>query len=123
MRLLPSSHLFYVLSSPITNINSQTAWWYQRFLLDLMSASNNQQQQQQQPAWYKERLQSHIDNLRELAQEVTESKWALLGLLQVLERLEIATGNEQERREILMKLIDLDADRSERYKYMLSKIN
>jgi Protein prenyltransferase alpha subunit repeat len=97
-------------------------------------------------------LQPHLDQLRELQQETNgTSKWVLIGILQCLQfirsgdianttRTRSTTTNtstcatsepdmmirkrnvNDERRGILNKLIQIDSDRKERYKYLLRQI-
>lgn len=127
----------------LDNCRSQTAWWYQRFLLDFSSAASASGAPQQRQRLTKgtgdddgdglrneERWRTHLGNLRELVQDEENCKWAWLGILQVLDRISGTTGGngeeeesnkKNERRSILGKLIIIDPHRKERYKQMLSR--
>jgi len=115
--LLP--RLFFLLLA-VRLFYSQTAWWYQRFLLDFAISSPRRP-----PVCQDERWQAHLDNLRELVQDEGNSKWAWLGLLQVMERLGGGGDSQQqdERREILNRLMAIDPDRKGRYIQIVKSID
>ena len=81
-------------------------------------------------------VQTHRDNLQELAAEVPRSKWVWLGLLNAMDfggtthtdANVTKDGNgprpdqQQQRLAILQTLLELDDDRRERYLYLLERL-
>lgn len=112
---------------------SQTAWWYQRFLLDYASQQSQSQQQSQSNTINEnddnnERWRTHLNNLRELVQDEENCKWAWLGMIQIMDRIGSSSSKgddddnnnwDNERSKILKKLIVIDPDRKERYRQMM----
>lgn len=92
-------------SAVFTEPDDQTAWWYQRFVLDTGRCNAD-------------RLNEHLVNLRELSEE-SPSKWVLMGILNVLEQQD---GILEERRMILERLIIIDPDRQHRYRCLLEDV-
>lgn len=86
--------------------DSQTPWWYQRFLLDWSGGKSD-------------RWKQHLELLIELSEE-SSSKWVCLGRLQVLER--VGSGHD-EQKVLLQRLIEMDGDRKARYQAMLQKLD
>jgi len=92
-----------------TEPDDQTAWWYQSFLLE---ASNEDE--------LTHLLPDHVRLLRELQQETeSKSKWVLLGLLQCLGK---QPDTVDERRALLKTLIEIDADRAQRYHDLIDSL-
>jgi hypothetical protein len=119
--ILSHCNLFFILQS-----HSQTAWWYQNFLFDFVT--KQQQTDNALPDWFFDMVRGHVESLRELVQEVdSHSKWPWLGLLQALQHLpadsEDMSNTMEERREILLRLIEADPDRQGRYRYLMSKLD
>jgi geranylgeranyl transferase type-2 subunit alpha len=100
------NELELIHNAVFTEPDDQTAWWYLDFLLEN----------------YKEDidLESEKSMLEELIEaEGGQTKWGLLGLYQVLVRME---DHQDQRREILASLKTIDPDRSARYEEMLKRI-
>ena len=94
-----SQELDLIHNAIFTEPDDQTAWWYLEFLLSQGLLSNIM-------------LQSEKELLQELVADEGESKWAWLGLYNVVSRME----NEQVTvLESLDRLIELDMDRKARY--------
>jgi Protein prenyltransferase alpha subunit repeat len=137
---LVASELELVSNAIFTEPDDQTAWWYQHFLLDYIVKSLSLDTKANLGNVYSSMLQPHIEQLRELRQETqSQSKWVLIGLEQCLEcsiRLfhtgaenvsdtdqgEVVAAINAERSEILHALMDIDADRQHRYRYLLRKL-
>jgi len=85
--------------------DDQTAWWYHAFLLEWIPDLSV----------FHDRLLGQAESLRDLLSDSPDNKWVLLGLHRVLDAL--LTG-EEERREILQKLQEIDPDRAARYRNM-----
>mmetsp|Transcript_4359 Transcript_4359/g.7301 ORF Transcript_4359/g.7301 Transcript_4359/m.7301 type:complete len:337 (-) Transcript_4359:24-1034(-) len=95
-----------VHNAVFTEPDDQTAWWYLDFLLET----------------YKDviDLESEKTMLEELVEaEGGQTKWGLLGLYQVLARME---DQQEQRRDILASLKTIDPDRSARYEDMLKSV-
>lgn len=101
-----------------TEPDDQTAWWYQDFLLDCLATFGHNKDDDTEPSFDK-LIQKHLDNLTELADEVTECKWVRLGMLRCLAHL---PGTTDRQRELWQELIVMDPDRKARYQHMLAKL-
>ena len=129
-----------------TEPDDQTAWWYQSFLLrqeedggnadtcttTSSSSFNNDE------VW-----NSHVENLRELAEEMTHSKWVVLGLINCgimmmmkRKRQKPSTSDsssssevidsrckKEELRRLCEKVLVLDPDRKGRYISLMRRID
>jgi geranylgeranyl transferase type-2 subunit alpha len=95
-----------------TEPDDQTAWWYQALLF-----SYDDTVFPLEPL--RERLLEQGELLRELLEDSPNSKWVLLGLHRLLEKLQIEF---EEQRQILQKLQQVDPDRSQRYQELLDSI-
>lgn len=115
--------------------NSQTAWWYQRFLLDFFPAATSSSPADdagdgEENVKINEMWDNHLQNLRELVVDEPNCKWALIGLLRVLQCAKNnhnddsdgdATREEDvESIEIMNKLTSIDPDiNEEKYRHMI----
>ena len=95
--------LSVVENAIFTEPDDQTAWWYQSFLLRQTTPKDGRQQ-----AW-----EDHVANLRELLEEVPDSKWVVLGLLNCGMQQNVMPQEEQLA--LCKKLQEIDADRRGRY--------
>jgi Protein prenyltransferase alpha subunit repeat len=121
-----------IANAIFTEPDDQTTWWYQHFLLNFVlslnaTLSNGQHLRPNIQNWFQTSLlQPHIEQLRELQAEMdNQSKWVWIGLEQCLDyscRLAPNETHTAERREILEKLMAMDADRHHRYRYMLDQL-
>lgn len=116
--------LTLVENAIFTEPDDQTAWWYQYFLLQ-------QQQSWQDPSWQDHVLpvwKEHEMKLQELAEEVPNSKWVVLGLFHCNQMLLFLSGkdDQDEDSEKLIhychRLLVLDPDRKGRYQSLIRKI-
>lgn len=130
MESIIASEFDLVANAIFTEPDDQTAWWYQRFLLDFMkeqlSQSSSSTSLNSPESWYFVNvLEPHITQLRELQQEMeNRSKWVLLGLVQCLEystndNIIDNNNSNDERCTLFHTLMDIDPDRKERYRYLL----
>jgi geranylgeranyl transferase type-2 subunit alpha len=94
-----------------TEPDDQTAWWYQALLF-----SNDDTLFPLEAL--RERLVEQGELLRELLEDSPSSKWVLLGLHRLFEKLQIEF---EEQRQILQKLQQMDPDRSQRYQELLDR--
>ena len=134
-----------ITNAIFTEPDDQTAWWYQVFLFHYLTTNvlnRNDTNVTMLVTKYNEQIvQPHIQQVRELQNETNNnSKWVLIGLLQCLQFVKkyhvmcdntTATATDsgvdmneinQERRVVLQRLIQIDPDRKERYKYQLLQI-
>ena len=134
-----------ITNAIFTEPDDQTAWWYQVFLFHYLTTNvlnRNDTNVTMLVTKYNEQIvQPHIQQVRELQNETNNnSKWVLIGLLQCLQFVKkyhvmcdntTATATDsgvdmneinQERRVVLQRLIQIDPDRKERYKYQLVQI-
>jgi Protein prenyltransferase alpha subunit repeat len=132
LQSLLAAEMELVANAIFTEPDDQTAWWYQHFLLNFVlsldaSFSSGQPVQPNIHSWFHTTiLQPHIEQLRELQTEMdNQSKWVWIGLEQCLDyscRLVPNDTCTAERREILQKLMEMDADRHHRYRHMLDQL-
>ncbi|GAX28982.1 geranylgeranyl transferase type-2 subunit alpha [Fistulifera solaris] len=102
-----------ILNAVFTEPDDQTAWWYAQYLLQ-----NGPRDQ----AFYPDLIQTQaIEPLRELLPEAPESKWVPLGLYLLLDAFPDRSTRE-ERQQCLETLEIIDADRKQRYEYLLRKL-
>ncbi|KAL7581718.1 hypothetical protein ACA910_022258 [Epithemia clementina (nom. ined.)] len=117
-----------------TEPDDQTAWWYQSFLLRQEEKASNDNTNRNVEVW-----NAHVNNLRELAQEMPNSKWVLLGLfncemllLKLKQPLESSTPSSIEshgcdkKKELLgycERLMEVDPDRKGRYTSLIQRIH
>ena len=94
-----------------TEPDDQTAWWYQALLLSSDDALFPLEDLQ-------DRLVEQADLLRELLEDSLNSKWVLLGLHRLLDKLQM---NRDEQIQILTKLQQVDPDRAQRYQELLDQ--
>ncbi len=95
-----------------TEPDDQTAWWYQALLLSMDDDLFPLQQ-------LHERLLEHVELLRELLEDSPNSKWILMGLQRLLEKLHM---DFEQQRQLLQELQNVDPDRAQRYQQLLDKI-
>ncbi|KAL3944135.1 MAG: hypothetical protein SGBAC_001782 [Bacillariaceae sp.] len=88
-----------------TEPDDQTAWWYHKLLL-------------LEYTFEPSRLEDQAEMLRELIED-SPGKWVLVGLFEILSVLGTC---KEERGELLKRLIELDQDRSIRYRELLEKL-
>uniref|UniRef100_A0A7S3PA00 Geranylgeranyl transferase type-2 subunit alpha n=1 Tax=Amphora coffeiformis TaxID=265554 RepID=A0A7S3PA00_9STRA len=111
-----SAEFQLVEDAVFTEPDDQTAWWYQDFLLDCLATLEGDQTD---PSFEK-LIQKHLENLTELAEEVTECKWVRLGMLRCLAHL---PDSKDRQRELWQEVIVMDPDREARYRHMLAKLD
>jgi Protein prenyltransferase alpha subunit repeat len=127
-----------VTNAIFTEPDDQTAWWYQAFLLRFIQAecsgSSEPPASDRALVYHEHIVRPHFEQLRELQQETNStSKWVLIGVLQCLQwisdvpiTLQDTNASDdiskQGRKDILLRLIQLDSDRKERYEHLLRKI-
>mmetsp|Transcript_3107 Transcript_3107/g.4198 ORF Transcript_3107/g.4198 Transcript_3107/m.4198 type:complete len:343 (-) Transcript_3107:153-1181(-) len=92
--------LSLVENAIFTEPDDQTAWWYQSFLLRQSTADR--------PEW-----EGHVANLQELLEEVPNSKWVVLGLMNCGMQQKILPNDRL--LDLCRKLMVLDSDRKGRY--------
>jgi geranylgeranyl transferase type-2 subunit alpha len=131
-----------ITNAIFTEPDDQTAWWYQVFLFHYLT-TNVLQRNDRSTEWHvtkylEQIILPHLQQVRELQNETNNSsKWVLIGLLQCLQFakkyqeidptlaadiFEVSDIN-QERRVLLQRLIHIDPDRKERYRYKLQQIH
>lgn len=85
-----------------TEPDDQTAWWYHKLLL-------------LEHKFESSRLEDQAEMLRELLED-SPGKWVILGLYEVLSALHAC---QDEQVQLLKRLIEVDADRANRYQELL----
>lgn len=106
-----TAELEIVVSAIFTEPDDQSAWWYHHFLLQQQSDLLEQD-------WFQQLLVGHMEELEELALEMPHCKWVFLGLYHA----HTATRRDADKRcLVLERLIELDPDRSQRYRHLLAK--
>ena len=104
---------FQIIENAVfTEPDDQTVWWYQAVLL---SFDDNIFPMQE----LRERLMQHVELLEELLQDSPNSKWVLIGLHRLLDKLQIES---QRQRELLQLLQQVDPDRAQRYQQLMDQI-
>jgi geranylgeranyl transferase type-2 subunit alpha len=118
-----------ITNAIFTEPDDQTAWWYQEFLLQFIQAecsgSPDQPANDRALLYHEHIVRPHLEQLRELQQETNStSKWVLIGVLQCLQWISGDASDDisEQEKEILLRLIQMDSDRKERYEHLLRKI-
>lgn len=132
------NELGLIENAVFTEPDDQTAWWYQSFLLrqeeevanSKTSSSSGSDSFNNDAVWM-----AHVENLRELAEEMAHSKWVLLGLINCGIMMikqkrkepvecgnEVIDGMKAELSSLCEKIMSLDPDRKGRYNSLMRRI-